>query len=53
MSKFMHESQKSKGDGSSLPLGKRVKKWLFNLTVSLTQDKASEHNTISKFGRRK
>jgi len=53
MSRFMHESNKSKGDGSSLPLGKRIKRWFFNLKVSLTQDKEHEHNTISKFGKRK
>ncbi|MFA6064809.1 MAG: hypothetical protein WCW44_04385 [archaeon] len=53
MSRFAHESQKSKGDGSSLPLGKKIKKWFFNLKVSLTQDKAHEHGMVSKFGKRK
>ncbi len=53
MSKFMHESQKSSGDGSSLPLGKRFEKWLYNLKVSLTQDKVHEHGMVSKFGKRK
>jgi hypothetical protein len=53
MSKFMHESLKSKGDGSSLPLGKRISRWFYNLKVSLTQDKDNEHNVISKFGKRK
>jgi|GEM_PF-1657463 len=53
MGKFMHESLKTPGDGSTLPLGKRLKKWFYNLRVGLTQDKASEHGVISQFGKRR
>jgi hypothetical protein len=37
---------------AKLPLFKRFKRFLFNLWVSLTQDRESEKTVVSKFGRR-
>ena len=49
----MHESEKNPGDGSRHPLGKRLKKWFYNLKVNMTQDKTNDHDIISRFGKRK
>lgn len=53
MGKFMADSEKMPRDGSALPIGKKLKKKLFNLKVGLTQDKAGEHGVISQFDKRR
>ena len=51
MSKFMYEGSKNPGDGSRLPLGKKLKKWAYNIKVSMTRDKDGEESSVDKVGR--
>ena len=53
MGKFVYEGERNPGDGSSLPLTKRIKKKLYNLKVSLTRDKDAEGHSVHQFGRAK
>ena len=42
---------KYSGDGSKLPLGKKISKWFFNLKAGLGRDKRAEEDSVHHVGR--
>ena len=51
MAKFRFEGESYSGGGSRLPLGKRIKKKLYNLKVSLTRNHSAEESSVHHVGR--
>ena len=51
MAKFGFNGESNKGDGSNLPFGKRIKKKLYNLKVSLTRNHLDEESSVQHVGR--
>ena len=46
MAKFMYAGEKTPGNGTRHPPRKRLRKWLYNVWVELTQDKRTEHESV-------
>jgi len=44
----MFEGERNSGDGSRNPLGRKVKRFLYNLRVKVTQDKFVDSRTVEK-----
>jgi len=51
MAKFMYEGSRNPGNGSRLPLGKKLKKWAYNIKVSLTRNQDEEVSSVGKVRR--
>ena len=53
MSKFVFEGERNPGDGSRHPLGKKIKRAIFNLKAGLSSNKAETNETIHHISRAK
>ncbi|MFA5931175.1 MAG: hypothetical protein WC821_02605 [archaeon] len=51
MGKFSFGGESNPGDGSKLPLGKRIKRAWYNFKVSLKRNKKDEESSIHHVGR--